>query len=179
MSADFWERYDEDYGKAEPLSSNTVPDGEYEVIVTHCAPGESKKKGTPQIQWGFTINGGPQNGRKLFKDQNITPQGMSFVRGDFETVFPRDWKFSQCMNSLGLLVNARLKVKVHTKKGEQYPNVYINERLDKDRVADWIAPEAQPIHREAVNAGSGASYAPAPAVQPALPGVPAAATPFD
>jgi hypothetical protein len=159
MSAEIWESYDEDYGKAEPLNTSLVPDGEYEAIVTHCAPGESKKKGTPQIQWGFTIDGGAQDGRKLFKDQNITPQGMAFVRADFEAVgMPKEWKFSECMAALPKVIGMKLKVKQHTKKGEQYPTLYINGRVD-----------SQPV----------ATPAPAPAVQPALPGVPAASTPFD
>lgn len=153
MSANFWEQYDQDYTSTEPIAGGTaVPDGEYEVTVTHCSAGESKQKKTPQVQWGFAIATGPLAGRKLFKDQNITPQGMGFVRGDFEKVFPKGWPFSQCMGALDTLINARLKVKVHTKTGNQYADVYINERLD-------AAPAQQP----------------APAQQAALPGIPAPA----
>ncbi len=155
MSANFWEQYDQDYTSAEPIVGGTVvPDGEYEVTVTHCAAGESKQKKTPQVQWGFTVADGPMQGRKLFKDQNITPQGMGFVRGDFEKVFPKGWPLSQCMGALPSLINARLKVKVHTKTGDQYATVYINERLDIAAAAPPAAPAA-------------------PAQQPALPGIPA------
>ena len=160
MSANFWEQYDEEYTGAEPVSGGgMVPDGEYEVTVTHCAEGESKQKKTPQVQWGFVVADGPLANRKIFKDQNITPAGMGFVRADFEKVFPKGWKLSQCMGALDTLVGARLKVKVHTRKGDQYATVYINERIDTGSVQ-----YAEP---------------PAPAVQPALPGVPVASTPFD
>lgn len=178
MSANFWEQYDEDYTGAEPVSSGgMVPDGEYEVTVTHCAAGESKQKKTPQVQWGFTIADGPCAGRKIFKDQNITEKGMGFVRADFEKVFPKEWKFSQCMTSLETLVGARLKVKVHTKQGEQYATVYINDRIDKDRIMIWVPAEAVRPVAPPTNPGSGAQYAPAPA-QPALPGMPADVSPF-
>lgn len=164
MSANFWEQYDQDYTSAEPIVGGTVvPDGEYEVTVTHCAAGESKQKKTPQVQWGFTIDNGPLAGRKLFRDQNITPQGMGFVRGDFEKVFPKGWPLSQCMGALPSLINARLKVKVHTKTGEQYATVYINERLDIAAPPVQPAPAQQPAP---------AAPAASPA-QPALPGIPA------
>lgn len=152
-----WEQYDQAYSGTEAITGAGVPDGEYEVTVTHCAEGVSKKQQTPQVQWGFTIDNGPQAKRKLSKDQNILPQSMGFVRGDFEKVFPKGWAFSQCMNSLSTLIGARLKVKVHTKAGQQYSDVYINERLDTGGVAYAAAP----------------APALAPAQQPALPGIPA------
>lgn len=157
MSANVWEQYDEQYETTEPIVGGMVPDGEYEVTVTHCAAGESKNKKTPQVQWGFTVASGPCAGRKISKDQNITPQGMGFVSGDFKKVFPKEWKFSQCMNSLGSLVGARLKVKVYTKKGNEFADVYINERLDTGSV-QYAEPSA-----------------PAPAAQPSMPGMPAPA----
>ena len=147
-----WELYDDSYNETAPIVGGTVPDGEYEVTVTHCAEGSSKDKGTPQIQWGFTVADGELAGRKIKKDQNISEKSMGFVRGDFEKVFPKGWKLSQCMASLPTLIGARLKIKVLTKKGNQYADVYINERLDTGSVQ-----YAEP---------------PAPA-QPALPGIPA------
>ena len=64
-----------DFDKIE-TGFEALPPAEYEAIVTKCMTGKSKIKGTPQIEWEYTIQGPTHSGRKLFENSFLSENAV-------------------------------------------------------------------------------------------------------
>ena len=160
--------YDDDEFESAPApaTGGMVPDGDYHVELVALGM-KTFDDGGRRIEYTFKIVAGDCNGLRIWKNDSIPAKGSNdpkdvkkrgYLMADAKMVSGNPAiKFSEFLAGLESFTGQEFKV--NTKKNGKYTNVTILERVTA--VAVTAAP------------------APAPAVQPALPGVPAATTPFD
>jgi len=130
---------DEEYGKAEAMSSEEVPDGKFQVRVKSVRLDKSRN-GNPMLRYDLVVISGAQVGRHIFKNAVITPNSLSFVKGDLKLLGVTLGKLSELPNHLEALLDKGLEVTKRT-KGD-FVNVYFNRLL---QVPAAEAPAGGPI----------------------------------
>ena len=125
-----WDGLDDSWLKADDVDTDTgtdyeaVPDGPYVCVIDKVEFRESKS-GNPYLNWVLIIDGGPHDGRWLFKRNMLAnAQNMLFLKKDIAAcgcVVPEklsDFKLESLLD---------LKVKVSKKTKGDFENIYIDK----------------------------------------------------
>jgi len=136
------EDYDESYRNAQAVDSGEVPDGTYLCAINSCYPAESTT-GKDMFKWMFTVLGPTSVGRKIFRNDVLTPEKLPWLKADFSKLGLKDMeRLSDFYDRGGEIIGKVVEVRVQTKvDGENvYRNVFINKLVGEQSVTDDDIP---------------------------------------
>lgn len=108
-------------------TTNTIPDGRYEVVVAEAVLTKSQKSGNPMIRWVLRITGSTFRDRIMRKHSAITENTIPFVRKELEICGLRLRAFEDLKQRVQELEGVELEVVRVTKNGDT--NVYFNKAV--------------------------------------------------
>ena len=122
---------DADFDEAEVEEEEeyqVIPDGKYQVEVSHVELRRTKNTGDPSLAWEMRVIGGEHAGRKLWRNNVLkTKENMRWFKKDLRKCGVELPKLSALPLHLDKLIGVRLEIKKSSHG--KYFNVYLNKKL--------------------------------------------------
>ena len=129
---------------AEPhSSSNSIPDGRYEVVVAEASLTTSQSSGNPMIRWVLRITGSTFRDRILRKHSAITEKSLPYVKKELEICGLLLARFSDLPMRVSELEGVELEVAKITKDSDS--KIYFNRAIASQTQPDGVANDELPF----------------------------------
>lgn len=113
-----------------PSFEDTIPDGEYRVVVEQADLTRTRTSGSSMLVWKFRILDGAQCGRMLFKNRVITERTIPWLKEELIKCGLKLERLSELPQRITDLPGKELRILKRTRDGNT--NVYIQ----------WAGPRA-------------------------------------
>ena len=124
-------------------SSNSIPDGRYEVVVAEASLTTSQSSGNPMIRWVLRITGSTFRDRILRKHSAITEKSLPYVKKELEICGLRLASFSDLSMRVSELEGVELEVAKITKDNDS--KVYFNRAITSQDQPDGVTHDELPF----------------------------------
>ena len=128
----------------ETAENKDPPDGKYDTHVHKVEIKEAKNSGKPYVKWQLIIDGGPQNGRYLFRNnQMASKENLAWLKKDLAVCGITLAKLADLESRLPELLDKRIKVTKKTRNADNY-NVYFDKMITAEQKTAQPEPAGGP-----------------------------------